>query len=53
VHSHVTLGRIFGVEVGFHYSWLIIAFLIVLSLVGHFQAAHPEWGRAAIGQQPS
>jgi hypothetical protein len=49
----VTLGRIFGVEVGFHYSWLIIAFLIVLSLVGHFQAAHPEWGRAAIGQQPS
>lgn len=48
MHSHVTLGRLFGVEIGFHYSWLIIAFLIVLSLVGHFQATHPEWGRAVI-----
>src|SRR4029434_1147893 len=42
------LGRIFGVEIGLHYSWLIIALLIAFSLAGHFGAAHPDWGRGAI-----
>ena len=48
MQSQVKLGRIFGVEIGFHYSWLIIAFLITLSLAGHFRAAHPEWEGSVI-----
>src|ERR1044071_1154886 len=43
MHPSVRLGRVFGIEIGVHYSWLIIAFLIVLSLAGHFQSANPQW----------
>lgn len=45
--SHIKLGRIFGIAIGFHYSWVIIAFLLMLSLSGHFQATHPEWTQSA------
>jgi Zn-dependent protease len=45
---HLKLGRIFGVEIGLHYSWLIIVLLIAFSLAGHFGAAHPDWGRGVI-----
>jgi Zn-dependent protease/predicted transcriptional regulator len=48
VQPQITLGRIFGVEIGLHYSWLIIAFLLTLSLVGHFQTTHPTWGASLI-----
>jgi len=44
----ITLGRLFGVEIGLHYSWFIIALLITLSLVGQFGAADPTWGRAVV-----
>ena len=30
----ITLGRLFGVHIGLHYSWFIIALLITLSLAG-------------------
>ena len=30
--AHIKLGRIFGVAVGLHYSWIIIALLVTLSL---------------------
>jgi len=39
----IKLGRIFGVEIGLHYSWLLIALLITFSLAGTFQANNPEW----------
>jgi Zn-dependent protease/CBS domain-containing protein len=39
----IRLGRIFGIEIGLHYSWFIIALLIFFSLVGHFQAVNPQW----------
>lgn len=45
MHSQIKLGRIFGVEIGVHYSWFIIALLITFSLAAHFQATNPEWGR--------
>src|SRR4029453_15673389 len=45
MEAQIKLGRIFGVEIGLHYSWLIIALLIAFSLAGHFGAAHPDWGR--------
>jgi len=30
--AHIKLGRIFGIEIGLHLSWFIIALLITLSL---------------------
>ena len=35
--------RIFGIEIGLHYSWFLIAFLIVVSLVSQFHIANPMW----------
>jgi Zn-dependent protease/predicted transcriptional regulator len=46
--AQIKLGRIFGVEIGLHYSWLFIALLIAFSLAGHFGAAHPNWGMGVI-----
>jgi Zn-dependent protease/predicted transcriptional regulator len=44
MEAQIKLGRIFGVQVGLHYSWLIIALLVTLSLVGQFSAVNPRWG---------
>lgn len=41
--AQIKLGRIFGVEIGLHYSWFIIALLITFSLAGHFQTNNPGW----------
>ncbi|MGB7201517.1 MAG: site-2 protease family protein [Pyrinomonadaceae bacterium] len=46
--AHLKLGKIFGIEVGFHFSWLIIALLIMLSLSSYFSEAHPDWSRETI-----
>ena len=46
--AHIKLGRLFGVEIGLHYSWFFIALLIMLSLAGHFYVTNPEWGTAVI-----
>lgn len=48
MQANIKLGRIFGIEVGLHYSWLIIALLVTLSLRGQFQATNPQWGAGAI-----
>ncbi len=48
MEAQIKLGRIFGIEIGLHYSWLIIALLIAFSLAGHFGAAHPDWVRGVI-----
>lgn len=48
MQSQIWLGRIMGIRVGLHYSWFLIAFLILTSLVGQFQHIHPEWGAATI-----
>src|SRR5213079_2843983 len=46
--AQIRLGRIFGIELGLHYSWFIIALLITMSLVGEFQALNPRWGTGVI-----
>ena len=46
--AHIKLGKIFGIEIGLHYSWLIIAVLITLSLSSYFSTSHPEWGTGVI-----
>ncbi len=44
MRSHIRLGRLFGITIGLHYSWFLIALLIVLSLSSQFHASNPEWG---------
>jgi Zn-dependent protease len=46
--SSIRLGRVFGIEVGLHYSWFLIALLIVMSLSAQFQAEHSGWGPPVI-----
>ena len=46
MHPNIKLGRLFGIDVGIHYSWFIIAFLIFLSLASQFQAVNPHWSQA-------
>jgi Zn-dependent protease len=48
VRSQIKIGRIFGIQIGLHYSWFLIAFLIVSSLAAQFRIAHPEWGKSTI-----
>src|SRR5215471_7728976 len=43
MRSHVGLGRVFGIRIGLHYSWFLIAFLISFSLFAQFQTAYPDW----------
>ena len=47
MHAQIKLGRIFGIELGLHYSWLIIAALIAFSLAEHFRATDPNWSTLA------
>lgn len=46
--AQIKLGRIFGIEIGLHYSWLIIAVLIALSLSQYFAESHPDWTGSVI-----
>lgn len=41
--AQIKLGRIFGVEIGLHYSWFLIALLITLSIAGQFTLHNPGW----------
>jgi hypothetical protein len=51
MQAQIRLGRIFGIEIGLHYSWLIIAVLIGTSLPGHFSEAYPDWAATIIWTQ--
>jgi Zn-dependent protease len=48
MRSTIRLGKLFGIEVGLHYSWFLIALLITMSLASQFQASHAEWGANVI-----
>jgi len=48
MQANIKLGRISGIEIGLHYSWFIIAALIVFSLGEHFRQANPNWGKGEI-----
>lgn len=43
MRSHIKLGKIFGIEVGIHYSWFIIAVLIMFSLADQFRNMNKDW----------
>ena len=48
MRSHVSLGRLFGIRIGIHASWLLIAFLIAYSLGASFHATHPGWSYVTV-----
>ena len=48
MRSQISLGRIFGIKIGLHYSWFLIALLIVFSLSSQFHSTNPEWGNGLI-----
>jgi len=48
MHSNIKLGKISGIEIGLHYSWFLIAALIVFSLGEHFRQVKPNWGTGQI-----
>jgi Zn-dependent protease len=48
VTPSIVLGRIAGIPIGVHYSWLLIAVLITLSLTAFFGTTNPEWGAGVI-----
>ena len=48
VRSQIQLGSVFGIKIGLHYSWFLIALLIVFSLSSQFRASNPAWGGSTI-----
>ena len=48
MRSQIKLGHIFGIQIGVHYSWFLIALLIVTSLYAQFHDTHPQWGDSVI-----
>ena len=48
MRSHISLGRLFGIRIGIHASWLLIAVLIAFSLGSSFHLSHPAWSYATV-----
>lgn len=48
MRSQIKLGKVFGIKIGLHYSWFLIAILIVFSLSSQFHASNPAWGDSVI-----
>jgi Zn-dependent protease len=46
--SQIKIGTVFGVELGLHYSWLVIAFLITFSLAAQFHAVDRNWSETQV-----
>ena len=46
--SQIKLGTVFGVELGLHYSWVVIALLITFSLAAQFHAVNRNWSEAEV-----
>src|SRR4051812_30099375 len=48
MNATIKLGRWFGVPVGLHYSWFMVAGLITLSLISVFTREHTTWPAAMV-----
>ncbi len=48
MQAQIKLFRVFGIQIGLHYSWLLIALLVVLSLAGQFSETNSQWGSGMI-----
>ncbi|HTX34110.1 MAG TPA: site-2 protease family protein [Bryobacteraceae bacterium] len=48
MRSQIKLGTVFGIKIGLHYSWFLIALLIVYSLSWQFHTTNAGWGDSVI-----
>ena len=48
MRSQIRLGKIFGIQVGLHFSWFLIALLIAFSLNAQFRALNAEWSAGLV-----
>ncbi|HEX5228857.1 MAG TPA: site-2 protease family protein [Bryobacteraceae bacterium] len=48
MRSSIRFGKLFGIEIGLHYSWFLIALLITMSLGSQFEQSHADWGARVI-----
>jgi hypothetical protein len=48
MQAHITRGRLFGVQIGLHDTWLLLALLLLFSLARHWQAVHATWGQGIV-----
>ncbi|MGO9210621.1 MAG: site-2 protease family protein [Terriglobales bacterium] len=48
MQAQVQLGRVFGIRIGLHYTWFLIALLIVFSLSGQFATVHRDWSPGVV-----
>jgi Zn-dependent protease/CBS domain-containing protein len=48
MQGQIKLGRYFGIPIGLHYSFLLIALLITLSLSDQFHATNPGWSEGVV-----
>src|SRR4030095_12839629 len=46
--AQIKLFRVFGIQIGLHYSWLLIALLVVLSLGGQFSETNRQWSSSLV-----
>jgi hypothetical protein len=42
MEAYIKPGRLFGIKIGPHYTWAIIALLLALSFATRFQDMHPD-----------
>jgi Zn-dependent protease len=45
--SALLIGRVRGIRIQVHYTWLVIFALLSVSLVANFRLNHPEWSEGA------
>ncbi|HXE91523.1 MAG TPA: site-2 protease family protein [Terriglobales bacterium] len=48
MEAQIKLGRVRGIEIGLHYSWVIIALLITFSLANYFRTQNPGWSPGTV-----
>ena len=48
MRSIIRLGKVFGIKIGLHFSWFLIALLIAFSLSEQFRAVNPAWSAALV-----
>lgn len=48
MESQIKLGKIFGIQIGLHFSWILIAGLITFSLAAHFRDVNADWGAGVV-----
>lgn len=47
--SLFTLGRVFGIPIRLHYTWLVVFVLLIAVMVTYFPVAYPIWQRVIFG----